>query len=392
MRENLSCPPKIVHFTQSINPRYGGPPQSVVNMLNHLGELSWAKYSLVAQGHEYEPRVPLESSNVESLIYGSKSALLMKLGIPALRAISLIQSKGDISLIHVHGLWLPMNHWAAKTALKQRVPLVIHPRGMLEAWSLNYHKYRKSMATYQRKDLAGATCFVATSEMEYESIRRVGFTQPIAVIPNGVVLPLSMNLCPVQSKTPSSRTALFLSRIHPKKGLLDLLNAWRGLNPEGWRLVIAGPDDGGYRGAIEAKIIELELTDTVICVGEVQGAQKEQLFLEAELFVLPTFSENFGIVIAEALSYGLPVITTEGAPWSELVDNRCGWWVPVGEKSIHRALESACSMDASELRRMGKKGKEYVRKFNWNSVAQETEQLYKWVLYQGERPGCVIID
>ena len=136
------------------------------------------------------------------------------------------------------------------------------------------------------------------------------------------------------------KRALFLSRVHPKKGLLMLAQAWGELRPERWEMMIVGPDVGGHRAQVESMVDQLGIRNDWTFHDSLYGEQKEQAFLGSDLFVLPTFSENFGIAVAEALAYGLPVVTTRGAPWSGLQDRRCGWWVEPTLDGVRRGLEA----------------------------------------------------
>lgn len=189
-----------------------------------------------------------------------------------------------------------------------------------------------------------------------------------------------------------SRVALFLSRVHPKKGVVELVKAWALAAPAGWRLRIAGPDEGRHWAEVARLVSQLGLGSAVDYVGPVAGAHKAALYREADLFVLPTFSENFGLVVAEALAYGLPVITTRGAPWADLETYGCGWWIETGMEPLVPALRAAMALSNAERRAMGERGRVYVRRYDWDVIAAETLALYRWVLGQGERPACVHVD
>jgi glycosyltransferase involved in cell wall biosynthesis len=186
-----------------------------------------------------------------------------------------------------------------------------------------------------------------------------------------------------------------MSRIHPVKNLAGLLQAWAMLRPEvvkGWRLRIAGPDEGGHGKEIEALIQTLGLQDSVELIGPVGEDRKAAVYQSADLFVLPSFSENFGVVVAEALTHSLPVITTRGTPWSGLVTNGCGWWIDIGTEPLTQALQEAMSLSCDKRRAMGVRGREYVRQYDWAHIAQQTIEVYRWVLGQGQKPACVQTD
>jgi glycosyltransferase involved in cell wall biosynthesis len=173
---------------------------------------------------------------------------------------------------------------------------------------------------------------------------------------------------------------LFLSRIHPVKGLPMLIDAWSQVDPDGWRLVIAGPDEEGHRAEVESKVRERALADVVDFVGPVSNDEKWTLYRNSDLFVLPTYSENFGIVVAEALASGCPVLTTTGAPWQMLEEHGCGWWVEPTAEQVASALREAVERSNHDRSAMGKRGRELVkRRFSWSSIAERLVQTYRWV-------------
>ena len=246
---------------------------------------------------------------------------------------------------------------------------------------------------FQKRDLSRATAFHATAQSEAESIRRLGFKQPIAVIPNGVQLPevIDCEGVKVGRLGGDRKTALFLSRINPKKGLPMLLDVWKKLAPKDWRLVIAGNDDSNHLPVLERQIAKLELTGQVELVGPLFGDDKEQAYLNADFFVLPSYSENFGIVVTEALCYQVPVLTTTGCPWHELETEQCGWWVDPTPSGIEAGLKSALEASDVERREMGVRGRELVkRKYLWPPIAENMALFYEWLLHGGDKLDFVV--
>jgi glycosyltransferase involved in cell wall biosynthesis len=293
-------------------------------------------------------------------------------------------------VLHDHGLWLPTNHAVARAGARAGAPRVVSVRGMLSEWALQAGGVKKKVAwwAYQRQDLQRASALHATSEDEVRHIRDAGLRPPVALVPNGVALPATSA---THGADGAPRRALFLSRLHPVKGLEHLVRAWAQVRPPGWELVLAGPDDGGHRSVVEALVRELGVADATRFTGPVGDDAKWDLYRSADLFVLPTFSENFGIVVAEALAAGVPVITTTGAPWQELEARDCGWWVEIGVEPLAQALAEATSLAPERRRAMGHRGRALVEeRYSWGHVAEQMHAVYAWLLGQGPRPDCVV--
>jgi glycosyltransferase involved in cell wall biosynthesis len=270
------------------------------------------------------------------------------------------------------------------------VPRIVSPRGMLSEWALQQGSARKRAIwwLYLKRDLDSASLLHATAHSEASDFRNCGLTAPIAVLPNGVNLPPQLDRRDLRSRP--ERVALFLSRLHPKKGLLDLIEAWSVLRPPNWRLVIAGDDEGGHRAVVEKTAAQRGVRDLIDFVGPVGDAAKWDLYATAELFILPSYSENFGIVVAEALAAGVPVITTRATPWKELQDIGCGWWIDTGAASLTSALREGIQASDETRVAMGKRGRELVEtRYSWASAAEKMLACYRWLLGQQEKPECV---
>ena len=290
----------------------------------------------------------------------------------------------DVDILHNHGMW-QMNAiypgWAAK---KGKLHLVVSPRGAFSKWAILHGSVMKKLfwPLLQRPALKYATCFHATAGAEYEDIRRLGFRQPIAIIPNGIDIPA---LPPKQTNT--IRTLLFLGRIHPKKGLDMLIPAWRAVqeNYPDWQLIIAGSDEGynGKSGYIE----ELQLlaqnlgVNRMKFIGSLYGIEKTHAYHNADIFILPTYSENFGMTVAEALAASTPAIVTKGAPWEGLDKYGAGWWVDINVESLTACLENALSLSPNALEQMGLQGREWmVNDFSWPQIGAQMTATYQWLL------------
>ncbi len=289
------------------------------------------------------------------------------------------------AILHDNGIWSPGNFAATTAAARHGIATVISPHGMLEPWALAHKPWRKRIAwrLYQQRLLGAAIGLHATAEPERASIRARLPHAPIAVIPNGVECPATAP-DPPRHTTAVTRTVLMLGRLHPVKNLPGLIVAWGiiAADPalDAWHLEIRGPDNDGHRATLAAAIAAAGLGHRITLGGAVDEAGKAALFARAELFVLPSFSENFGIVVAEALAHGLPVIASRGTPWAELVTQRCGWHVAPDPASLAAGLAAAMALPARERGAMGARGHFWVKTaFGWPGIARRMLTYYDWL-------------
>jgi len=323
----------------------------------------------------------------------------------------------QFDLVHIHGIWDPRLHNVAKMCRAAKVPYIIAPRGMLEPWSLKQKWLKKRIARflYQDKDLKCAAVLHATAESEAEQFRRLGFRNPVVVSPNGVNVPDKSLVVSRQSLAKGKKRVLFVSRMHPKKGVLELVEALSRLVVSHQSLVVNnwvvelvytlnGEFEREYEAKVKARILELGMsyqdtdgkiitptptaTPHFIFTGPLNDDAKWDAYDRADLFVLPTYSENFGIVVAEALWAGVPVITTKGTPWSELEEYKCGKWIdlpaegsnPSTWDALDEALGRMMAMSDAERGEMGKRGRKLVEeKYTWEAVCNAMLNGYKEV-------------
>lgn len=384
----------VLHVISGLQPSFGGPSRTVTQLTDALAAIPELRISLLTQSPTGVSVVKTLNPAVNQRVMESNSPLSLRFGKPVQRGLVSWLNSVQPDLLHGHGLWHPVNHWTAHAARVRNIPLILHPRGMLEPWALAHSgvKKRLAMALYQRKDIDTARVLVATAEQEYENLRSLGLKQPIAIIPNGVPLsPVGVGNKPKIRSPEMERTVLFLSRIHGKKGLLNLIDAWAQVRPHGWRLRIAGPNEDGHLAEVLERALRMGISDFIDYIGVVDGEAKSTLYLDSDLFVLPTFSENFGLVVAEALAHGVPVITTQGAPWADLRRYHCGWWIPIGVEPLAAALNEAIALSDAERTEMGERGLAYVQRYDWGSIARDMAEVYRWVLGQGSMPDCLQI-
>jgi glycosyltransferase involved in cell wall biosynthesis len=306
-------------------------------------------------------------------------------------------ASGAVGLVHSHGMWMmPAVYPGRACRAGKEARLVVSPHGTFSQWAFASGSPLKRVfwPLFQRPAIAECACFHATAASEYSDIRRMGFNQPIAVIPSGIDIPsfLPKTEGPVQ-------TLLFLGRLHPVKGLEWLLPAWAALEDRfpNWKLRIVGSDAHYLRGSDYSMKLKNLATDLklerVEFVGELRGNEKLTAFREADLFVLPSHTENFGVAVAEALAAGTPALVSKGAPWGGLVANECGWWVDLGVEALVEGLRKAMSLSPQELMQMGHRGRDWMaHEFSWPRVGEAMAQTYAWLTTGGQPPGCVRLD
>lgn len=391
---------RLLHVVANVNRGVGGPARSVPALLEEMARGGAATVLATLDDASLGPLPAPRGYRLESLALGSLGRALRGWSPPFARLLCTLAASADV--VHGHGLWMWPNLYARRAAERAARPLVVSPRGMLQSWALERSAWRKALAwrLVERTNLQQARLFHATSAQEAEAIREAGLRQPIACIPNGVEAAAGTppDRALLEARHPAlrgRRWCLFLSRLHPVKGLPELLRAWAGLRerwPE-WHLLIAGEAMDGYGAALQAQARALGIDGAATFAGRLEGEAKACALGHADLFVLPTHSESFGLAIAEALAHGVPVITTRAAPWPELSARRCGWWIDAGEAPLHEALHEALAQPAERLRDMGARGRELVAtQYAWPAVAAAMMAAYRWMLEGGTRPACVRAD
>ena len=304
---------------------------------------------------------------------------------PELRT-SLLRSASAGDVIHAHNLWTMPVAYAAEAADAAGCPLVCSTHGALDPRSLRVSRAKKAAWwLWQRRSLARVDLFHATSVHEAQHLRRRGLYAPVAIIPHGVHVPAAAR----RPGTTGPRSVGFLGRLHPIKGVDRLLRAWQGMAAErlGWQLRICGPDGGAASDlrALAAGMPRVRFEPAVT------SAEKSAWLMQCDLVVLPSHGENFGMVVAEALAHGIPVIASTGTPWQALSEHRCGWWVDNDVASLQSTLLAATSLDEPHLLEMGRRGRAWmIRDFSWRSVAERMLAAYRWLQEATAGPACVV--
>ncbi len=349
---------KVLLTCGSLRPEFGGPAVSVPALAAALSTLG-ADVGLWSADNS----APTDELTTSCTILGGT----------LVRALKVF---GRPDICHDNGIWSPFHHELAAQMEIQGVPRIVAPRGMLEPWARRSKRLKKIAAwfLYQKHDLQTAAWLQATSAQERDALLDLRLKTPIKIVPNGVALPRSYAL---HSENAPTRHALFMGRIDPKKGLLTLVAAWARVRPPRWHLNIVGPDYAGHRADVERTIAALGVADSVSVRGLATGPEKDRNYIASDVVVLPSFSENFGMTVAEALAYKIPVITTTATPWEVLHTLGCGWWVRPDVNGITDALAHATSLSPTERRSMGEKGFAYVSThLSWSTIAHDITGLY----------------
>ena len=288
-------------------------------------------------------------------------------------------------VIHAHGGLRMWTLSVARRASKRHgVPVLLAPHGSFYPWLLRRNRLRKIIASvWDRRNLRAVTAFHATCDAERDFVRAAGNRQPIHVIPPGVepVVPGDAGRSRRAHGLDGRRIAAFVGYFDRKKGLVRLLRAWRDVAPAGWQLVLAGPDPdaaegrGEHRAEVLAEAGRLGLNVGVI--GDVRGEAKRDLFAAMELLILPSDWENFGVVVGEAYSAGVPGVVTRDAPWPWLEGEEAGWWVEPTREGVAAALREALARSLQELAAMGDRGRRRVEaEYRWSVAAKRLAEVY----------------
>ena len=374
---------RVLH-SGSLNVKSGGPALSVYLSVKGL-EACGAEVAMVTA-----PKLEgdkLIADDVE--LHFTEPIRNERLGyMPGLRR--LLAGLGEYDLYHVQGLWQYLGHGVASFARSLGCPYVLTLRGMLYPQALAHSKWVKklSLALYQRRDLQRAACIQATCFEEMAHYRHLGFTNPVAVLPNPIeVGGIVERVIPAKSVVRVG----YLGRVHPRKRIEKLIYAFHHLGAlvENVELVVIGSGDEVYERFLREEVRRLKLRN-VRFTGFLSGGEKDEAITQLSLLCVPSDFENFGNIVSEALIRGVPVIASKGMPWKELEDYHCGWWIDNSQESIDRTLAEALSTSVEERVKMGMNGKRLmIEKYSVEVLGRKMQQLYDWILNGGEKPEFV---
>ena len=299
-------------------------------------------------------------------------------------------------IIHTQCIWMYLSYASYRYSRRHKCPIIISPRGMLDAWALQNAAFKKKIVLqlFERKNLNSATCIHALCQSEAEAIRAFGLKNPIVVIPNGVngsntdKKKMPPNWYKQLGENNNPKVLLFLSRIHPKKGLDNLLEAWHEIQNKSseekkWILAIAGWGEESYLKKLKAYILEHNMEQSVFFIGSQLGLEKAATFHWADAFILPSFSEGLPMAVLEAWSYSLPVLLTPACNLPTGFSKNAAVQIESTSEGIYQGLKHFFSLSPEATIQMGKNGKLLVQEhFLWPHITEKLRRVYKKVLQE----------
>jgi poly(glycerol-phosphate) alpha-glucosyltransferase len=327
-------------------------------------------------------------------------------------------------LTHTHGIWLYPSVVTNRYCRRNGTPYLISAHGMLDPWAIRNSRWKKLVASflYEQAHLRGASCLRALCEAEARAIRQVGLKNPIAIIPNGIDLPgeeVESRKQKVEIEGAGRKVLLYLGRIHPKKGLVNLLRAWAAIQKSeargrrsDWILAIAGWEEGGHEAELKALATGLGIpwadvrqqpqcnsisafsfqlsAFSLLFLGPQFGADRAACYRACDTFILPSLSEGVPMVVLAAWAHGKPVLMTPQCNLPEGFTVGAATRVEPNAQSLEAGLLSLFGMSDSERQGMGRAGyKLTASRYAWPHVAQEMKGVYEWMLGGGAKPACL---
>jgi poly(glycerol-phosphate) alpha-glucosyltransferase len=393
---NKALPLHIAHLTWLLSPAGGGIPPVVLSLAEHQRVLGAAVRVLGVKD-------PRGTDPAGAELHRPRGPVALGYAPGLARALR----DDSTELVHLHGLFTWPSRAACRWGRASGRPVVVAPHGMLDPWALANSAWKKRVywRLVEDENLRHAACIHALCAAEKKSVRGLGLRRPVAVVPNGVSLPDVAARGPdrrgLEHRVPrleGRRVLLYLGRIHPKKGLPELLDAWaivrreRPVTARGWVLVIAGPDQLGHSQVLRRRVDELDLDEDVCLTGALYAEEKAHALRAADAFVLPSRSEGLPMAVLEAMAWGIPVLVTpqcnldvEGFGGGLVLERDPG--------SLARGLIEVLSAPDADRRAMGARGRREVEsRYTWPLVARQLAEVYRWALGGGPVPAVVCLD
>jgi glycosyltransferase involved in cell wall biosynthesis len=335
--------------------------------------------------HSDKPMAKIENAKVHYL--PASYMQILKIKRQWLSLLKTIQP----DVVHINGCWIPFCALIQKWSQQLGYKVILTPHGMLEPWIIQRHYWTRKLPAlllYQKNAIKKADCIFSTVEAEKQNILKLGFNNRIEIIPYGI----DVEHAQIKSSWSKTKKILFMSRIHPKKGIELLIQAIAQIKDSvaEYKIIIAGEGNEEYVQLLKNKTQDQNVSHLFDFVGGIYGDKKWKLLRDSDFLILPTYSENFGIIVAESLISGTPVISTTGTPWKELNTHCCGWWINQDVDIIIQTLKEAIALSADEYQQMGIRGRELIKNnYSVEKIAEKMLHLYQWILQQREKPEFV---
>lgn len=385
---------KILHVIANLAPRYGGPSKACVEMAAATAKLGHevSIYTTNQDGPgELDVTVtePVYKDGVEIHYFPSQTPRFWGTSFPL--ASELNQRIPKVDIVHVHSLYLFHNLVTGYYCRKYNIPYLIRPHGTLDPYLFRRHRGRKKImeSLFENKNIRGAAAIHFTTEEEKTLASPYVFGRPSVVVPLGLDLNDYTNLPEPRlfgaryPELKKKKIVLFFGRLNFKKGLDILAKAFAlvAKGRDGVHLVIAGPDNDGYQSHVKGWLKDEGVLDKVTFTGLLQGDDKLAVLQAADVFVLPSYTENFGISVIEAMACALPVVISDKVNiWREVKNSKAGRVSPCDSNSFAEMILEVLA-DPQKAETMGHCGRQLVEeRFQWDSVALKMQDVYSSIL------------
>ncbi|MEG3860208.1 hormogonium polysaccharide biosynthesis glycosyltransferase HpsP [Microcoleus sp. herbarium12] len=417
---------RILQIIPSISLVYGGPSQMVLGLSAALASQGIDVTIITTDSNgdigqdplDVPLNQPIKQNGYEIIYFRCSPFRRYKFSLSLLQWLN--ENARQFDLAHIHALFSPVTTFAATIARGHKLPYIIRPCGMLDPADLQKKQFLKQVyaAILERPNLAGAAAIHFTSKQEAKISERFGLHSTSKMpVPRDLVIPLGVTadfdrafpVSPFLTKAGGERTEvlttnfsvansypdiltnpqipiiLFMSRIERKKGLELLIPALESILADHlkFNFILAGsnPQDADYETQIKVQIKKSSLEEFTTITGFVSGDLKAEMLRKADLFVLPSYYENFGIAVAEAMAAGVPVVISDRVYiCDDIQQAEAGWVVPLEVGDLANSIKSAL-LNPEERKRRGLNGKEYAEKhYNWEALARQTIEAYQHIL------------
>ena len=389
---------KVLHVIPSVSERSGGPGQAIIPMCGSLAAkgievlVASTDDDLPGQTRPGGPKrgAITRYKNLPAIFFPKQLGASFKYSRPF--ALWLDENVSDYDLVHIHAIFNHSSIAAARACRQKRVPYIVRPLGTLDPWSMKQKSLRKRLfwKAGVKSMLTSAAAIHYTTKGEQDAV------ESSLGLNHGVVVPLGVKRLTTSGPESVMKLAarfptlldhhyvLVLSRLHPKKALEVLIEAFVSLVKRQefrtWRLVLAGDGPADYVASLKRIVDQQDATGFVIFPGWLEGEYKEAALRNASLLALPSYHENFGLCVMESLACGVPVLISPHVNLApEILETQSGWVAAVDKDSLEAALSEALSSEV-ELQRRGEAGLRLATCFDWPVVADQLTELYASVL------------